>query len=466
MTAQAPQTGAEQLIQMLRAGNYQQALDVADRMLVQTPHDCQILSLRGIALKDMDRGDVAAKSFRQALQYCPNDLLALEGAAEVEYARQEPDAEDLLKRIMVIRPTDETANAMLATIYQTHHSCEAALPHFEASRALFASHPRMVQGYAYCLAETGHFQQAADAYRSILAAGPSPTARYDLALMQWELHDAKGALATLLPLLAGNADERVLALGSRLAEEAGDTPRAVELLRQAILKLPQDAENYLEFAQIAYNHHSFQVGIDMLNVGLKQLPNAAPLYVARGVLEVRVSQPDKAMADFKQAHRLSPQLSLAMDAIGIEESQMYKPAAALELYRREAQLHPNDSLLEYLYAEALADSDSTPNAARRAIAAAERSVSLDPGYAPARDLLAALWLQVNQPKQALEEAEAALKIQPNDDAALYHEIMARRRLGQTQGMQKLVQQFAAMRSQNAERERARHHYVLEEEPSH
>lgn len=463
-TAQAPQPGAEQVIQMLRAGSFQQALDSADRLLAQTPHDCRILSLRGIALKSMNRGDQAATSFRQALQYCPNDLLALEGAAEVEYARRQPDAEALLKRILAIRPTDETANAMLATLYQAHHQCEAALPHFEAGRALFSSHPGMMQGYAYCLAETSHIQQAADAYRSILSAGPNPMARYNLALMQWKLHDAKGALETLQPLLAVDPSEEALALGSRVAEETGDTPRAVELLRKAILKAPRKPDNYLDFAQIAFNHHSFQVGVDMLDAGLKQLPNAAPLYVARGVLKVQLSQSDKAMADFKQAHELEPQLSLAMDAIGIVESQKYKPAAALELFQRQAQLHPNDSLLQYLYAEALAQSDS-PESAQKAIAAAERSVSLESGYAPARDLLAVLWLRVNQPKRALEQAEAALKIQPDDDTALYHVIMARRKLGQTEGLQKLVQQFAAMRSQNAQRKQASRHYVLEEGPS-
>lgn len=451
---------------MLRDGNSQQALDAANHLLTQTPHDCRILSLRGIALKSLNRGDEAAKSFRQALLYCPNDMLALEGAAEVEYARRQPDAEELLKRILAIQPADQTANAMLATYYQEHHACEAALPHFEAGRALFASHPGMMQGYAYCLAETDHDQQAAGAYRSILAAGPNPVARYDLALMQWKLHDAKGAMDTLRPLLTGDADEPVLALESRLAEETGDTPRAVELLRQAILKAPRDVENYLEFAQIAFNHHSFQVGIDMLNPGLKQLPGAAPLYIARGVLEVQLSEAEKAMADFKRAHALAPQLSLAMDAIGIVESQKYNPAAALELFRHQAQLHPNDSMLQYLYAEALADSDSTSESAQKAIEAAERSVSFEPGYAPARDLLSVLWLRVNQPKRALEESEAALKIEPTDDTAMYQEIMAKRKLGQTQGMEKLVQQFTALRSQNAQRERARHHYVLEEGPLH
>lgn len=91
-------------------------------------------------------------------------------------------------------------------------------------------------------------------------------------------------------------------------------------------------------------------------------------------------------------------------------------------------------------------------------------MAIDPGYEPARDLLAPLWLRANQPQRALEQAVAALKIQPDDDVALYHEIMARRRLGQTRQVQALVKQLAVLRSRNAQKQRQSHRYVLQEEP--
>ena len=70
----------------------------------------------------------------------------------------------------------------------------------------------------------------------------------------------------------------------------------------------------------------------------------------------------------------------------------------------------------------------------------------------------------DQPQRAVEQAGAALKIDPNDDATLYHEIIARRQLGQTDKIQALVKQLAVMRSENAQKERASRSYVLQEEP--
>jgi tetratricopeptide (TPR) repeat protein len=449
---------------MLREHQNQQALAAADQMLAQTPHDCRLLSLRGMALNGLGVPTQAEQSFQEALRYCSDDLLALEGAAETAYALRLPEAPQFLDRVLALRPQDVTAHAMLASFYRGKGDCRAALPHFEASNALFASRPTFREAYAFCLAKTEQYARAATEYEAVLDQVPGPSVRYNLALVQWRLNDPKVALDTLRPLLSDNTNETALALGSRVAEDAGDTPLAVKLLRSAILQNHKDMANYLEFAQISFNHQSFQVGIDMLDAGLTQLPDAAPLYVARGVLEVQLSQSDKAIADFEQAHKLEPQLSLAMDAIGIVESQQYKPSAALALFAQQARLHPKDALLQYLYAEALADDNSGTDATAKAIETAEKSVAIEPGYAPARDLLALLWLRVEEPQKALEQAQAALKIQPDDDVALYHEIMARRRLGQSEQVETLVKELAIMRAQNSQKERAGHHYMLQEEP--
>jgi tetratricopeptide (TPR) repeat protein len=256
----------------------------------------------------------------------------------------------------------------------------------------------------------------------------------------------------------------VLALGSRVAEDAGDTPLAVKLLRSAIVATPKNLDNYLEFAQISFNHHSFQVGVDMVNAGLTQIPDAAPLYLARGVLEVQLSQSEQAIADFEKAHKLQPQLSLAIDAMGIMKSQQFKSGAAMALFSEQSRLHPKDGLLQYLYAEALSQDTSGPNATQKAIKAAEQSVAANPEYGPARDLLALLWLRARQPEKALEQAEAARKIRPDDDVALYHEIMARRSLGQSQQVKELVKKLTVMRSENTRKARASRRYVLHEEP--
>ena len=464
LSAQNTQPDAGQVVSMLRQHQYQQALTTVDGLLAHNPHDCRLLSLRGLALNSLHQAPEADTAFRNALRYCPNDLLALEGAAQIEYSQKQSGAAELLQRILALHPENVTAHAMLASFYRGTQQCKLAIPHFEASSELFASRPRLESGYAFCLAKMGAYAKAAAAYQNALDRSADPVTRYNLALVQWKMNDAKSALETLRPLLTSDANEVVLGLGSRVAEDAGDTPLAVKLLRSAIVAEPKNLDNYLEFAQISFNHHSFQVGIDVINAGVMQLPNSASLYLARGVLEVQLSQSEQAVADFEKAHKLQPQLSLAMDAIGIMESQQFKQESAMVLFREQSRLHPNDGLLHYLYAEALSQDASDPDATQKAIEAAEQSVAVNPGYEPARDLLALLWLRANQPQKALEQAEAALRIRPDDDVALYHEIMARRSLGQKEQVKVLVKELTVMRNVNAEKKRASRRYVLQEEP--
>ena len=176
---------------------------------------------------------------------------------------------------------------------------------------------------------------------------------------------------------------QALILGAQIAEDNGDTPHAIQWLRQAIVQDPTSVNNYVMFAAFAFSHRSSQVGIDMLDAGLKILPQAAPLYLARGILLVQVSQPE-----VKQA--------------------------------------PNDPLAQYLYAEAISEKPNCDEADyREAIRAALRSVTLEPDYQPARDLLAALYAEANDPAAAAKEADEALKIDPSDESALYQKILAR-----------------------------------------
>jgi len=450
----------------LRKGNPQGALLLAKEALRSAPRDCSLLALEALAYTGLLQTQPALESFRKALTFCPTYLPALEGAAQIEYAQRSPGAIPLLHRILAVRPEDPTANAMLATTLRTDGRCPDAIGHYERSQALFATRPDLLQGYGSCLAQTGDYNAAIVPYRQLLASHPTDSIRYDVALLQWKTHANDDALATLAPLLVDAHQEHALALASKIHEEKGETPEAVSLLRTAIVAAPDDAENYLDFAAIAFNHRSFQVGIDMLDVGLKRLPNSAPLYVARGVLEVQLSKSEVAIADFEQAHRLDPKLSFAVDAVGIMQSQQHRAGESLALFKAQAKLHPDDPLLQYLLAEQLSESaaDDTGANLTAAIVAAKRAVNLDPAYLAAHDLLAVLYVRAKQPQLAIQQAELALAQNPTDQDALYQEIMARRRSGDTANLQALILRFNEARKENMRKQGSVDRYHLEDEP--
>ena len=274
-----------------------------------------------------------------------------------------------------------------------------------------------------------------------------------LAFVQWKLKDTDAALATLQPLLSASSSSKPFSLAAQIAEEQGDTPHAVEWLRTAILKDPNETANYLLFATISFNHASYQVGIDMVDAGLRQLPDAAKLYLARGVLQVQLSHFSPAVADFEKAHALDPKLSFVGDAMGMIRSQQHDWAGSLAIFQQQAAEHPQDPLLQYLYAETLAQQGGSPDAtadqqnAIRAIAAVKKSLAIEPDYQPARDLLCTLLLRTNQYAAVVDQAAIALKNDPTDQSALYQEIQAQRRLGNKDAIAPLVKRLDDLKRQ-------------------
>jgi tetratricopeptide (TPR) repeat protein len=167
------------------------------------------------------------------------------------------------------------------------------------------------------------------------------------------------------------------------------------------------------------------------------MPQQGQLYLVRGILRCQLGEFTKAFDDFQTANQLDPGLSYANVAKGIVESQVHKPAEALAEFRAAAKEHPNEALTQYLLSEALSDQDN-PDLAE-AITAASRAIQLDPKLVAAHDLIAGIYLQQGVKQKAIEHSDAALALDPNDQQALYHLMLALRgtdRKGEIPGLLK------------------------------
>jgi tetratricopeptide (TPR) repeat protein len=449
--AQSANEDARTVASELQQNQNTQAVATADRILSTRPSDCQVLTLRGIALSHERQKSAAQDSFAQALRFCPESLPALEGAAQIAYSAHTPEAAELLHRILLQRPDDQTSHAMLGSLSFQQGECPAAIEHFEHSLPLVEKSQEAQRELGSCLWAQGEQQQAEDAFRRIAEQDPSEKNLLQLAFVEWKSKDLEAALTTLQPLLTSStAGSKVLSLAAQIAEGKGDTPRAVEWLRGAIEKDPGDTANYLLFATLSFNHASYQVGIDMVDSGLRQTPDAAKLYLARGVLQVQLSHYGPAVADFEKAHALDPQLSFVEDAMGMIRSQQHDWAGSLAIFQQQAAAHPQDPLLQYLYAEALAQESGNRSEENtsKAIAAVKKALQLEPEYQPARDLLCTLLLKTNQFAEVIDQAGIALKHDPADQAALFQEIQAQRRLGNKEAIQPLVKRLEELKRQD------------------
>lgn len=257
-------------------------------------------------------------------------------------------------------------------------------------------------------------------FRAIVSTHPADrAARYSLASVEMIVGHFQEALDCLQPL--GGEDAQALSLSAAAYEALGDTPRAVEALRQAIVRSPRTVAYYLDFANLSFAHKSYTAGIQMVDAGLKLSPGSPQLRLARGILEVQTGQTEQADADFAAAERLDPQQPGTADARVLEYLQQNNMAEAVRVVRDELKSRPNDAFLYYLLAEVLnwqGPQAGTPEF-QQALDAAAKAVRLDPKLTLARNLLSRLYLDSGKTQLAIAECREVLRESPQDPVALY-----------------------------------------------
>jgi tetratricopeptide (TPR) repeat protein len=463
------QTGRDPgpIAEALRNNEFEQALELLGPALQQSPGNAELWAMQGAAYAGAGRKQDALTSFRAALKISPDYLPALKGAIQIEYEDGSKDGIPLLQRVLRGHPADQTSHGMLAVLEYQQGNCTSAVTHFEKAGTLFDSRPDGLHAYAACLVKLRQLDKAVEVLRRTLALSPQDgRERHLLAAVQLMAHQPQDTLATLQPMMqASNPDVETLELASRAYEDSKDTPQAVSALRQAILLDPQNVNLYMDFANLSSAHDSFQVGIDVVSDGIAQLPKAAPLFLARGVLYVQLAEYDKAEADFETAHELDPHQSLSAAAQGLLAEEESNLEAALAKVQTRLAEKPNDPVLLYLRADFLSQQGVEPGTPefQLAMRSATRAVSLRPGLSGARTVLAKLDLQAGRYQDAVEQCRKALEQDPKDQTALYLLIQGLRKTGDKAEIPDLLKRLAQLRKQSAHEESQRYQYKLVEE---
>jgi tetratricopeptide (TPR) repeat protein len=464
--AQDSSSVANSIAAALRAKNYEQAVELADSAEQRFPSDPRILTMKGIALSSLGKNHEALAAYSAALKVAPSYLPALEGAAQIEYNAGSDRAPDLLNRILKIRPDDPTSHAMLGVIAFRHRDCKTAIEHFGASAELLSSQPAALEDYGFCLMQAGRAADAVGVYRKLVSIAPQDSrTRIHLAAAQLFAGQARDALDTLDPLLQQpDPDAEALDIASNASEQIGDTPRAVEFLRKAILASPDTPGYYVDFATLAFDHKSFSVGVDVLDAGLKRLPKSAPMYLARGILYIQEGQYDKGAADFEAAQKLDPRQTFSSESESLAKIEEIGGGHALPTVRARLKEHPNDPVLLYFLADTLTRNGAQPGTPEfsEALTAVTRAVERRPDLVLARDLLSSLYFKQGAYGKSIEQCRLALDKEPTDQEALYRLTQALRKTGKANEIPPLLKRLADLREEERKNENSKNRYKLVE----
>jgi tetratricopeptide (TPR) repeat protein len=465
--AQTGQDAAAPVIAALRSHDFAQALTLSRSALAANPGDFRIWTLRGMATAGTNDLPGALSAYEHALELQPTYLPALEGDAQTEF-QMGRDARPVLSRILAQRPDDPLAHMLFGIMDARSDDCKGAVEHFSHAAAVIEHSPEALTDDGACLAETNQYAEAVSAFGAALALDPgSAPARYNVALAEFSAHDADGALVTLEPLTTATpAHPDALVLAAQIEESKGDTEQAVTLLRNALLADPKRMDAYMQFATLSFDHASPQVGIDIVNAGIGQMPNEPRLYLVRGILLAQVGEFTRAADDFDKANRLDPRLQFLGEAQGLVQSQEHNSAAALAKFRAAVKVHPGEAYGWYLLAEALSgegNPEGSPQYAEE-MQAAKTAVKLDPKLVEARDLLSATYYAEGHMQESIEQSRAALAVNPKDEAAVYHLMLALRQTGHDDEARALVQQLLQLRTNSkVNQPPTRYHQLSERE---
>jgi tetratricopeptide (TPR) repeat protein len=459
----------EQITRALAGNQPEKAAALLEPALETDPQNPILWTLQGMTLLRLQRQDAALGAFCRALSHDPNLLPALLGAAQIEYQIGDSEAQGRLEQILRLQPDNSTAHAMLAVLAYEKGDFPQAVHHFENSGSQLAAQPLAQWQYGESLYRDQQPGKAAEVFQGLLSSSPQDARiRYNLALCFLEAEELEQAKKTLLPLTESQqADPDALQLLAEVYKNQRDIESAVEVLQKAIRLHPEEERHYLDLAILCFDQGSFNLGAEIASIGIRNIPNSAPLYAARGIIHAQLGRSDEAKMDFQTANRLEPDkpygglgLSMAMQQSGEFEK-------ALELLRDQISENPTDPDRLYLLAATLIENglaEPGTEAFEEAEAALQKVLEMRPDLSRAYVGLAELELKIGETERAIDHFQKAVDLDPSDRAAVNRLMFALRKAGRMEEAGVYAARLGQLMKQQREEEVRRNRYRVIKAP--
>ncbi|HWC19289.1 MAG TPA: tetratricopeptide repeat protein, partial [Terriglobales bacterium] len=237
------------------------------------------------------------------------------------------------------------------------------------------------------LTRAGRFQEAIP---HLLAARGRVSNQYaadfNLALCYVATRQSAQAIPILTDLRSAHANAQVENLLAQAYIASGNPKAALEAFRRAATLAPNDEKLYLFVADACSESKNYELGVDVVDLGLQHLPNSASLHYQRAMFLSSLDEFDASRPDFALAKKLGAGSDIGYLAAAQESLLAGKVDEAIGAAREANRAgHSNYQLLTIL-GEALLRSGITPGQPQfsEAEAALNRAVSIRPNYSDAQ----------------------------------------------------------------------------------
>jgi tetratricopeptide (TPR) repeat protein len=413
---------------------FDDALRILEPLLKQHQRDSRLWTLRGLAQDGLGQTKASLESFDHALSITPSFLPALEGASQTAYLHRDPAAMHYVGELLAVAPRNPVANAMAGALAYRARDCANSVKYFQQSGEAVYQSTNAIAEFADCLVRSNRPDEAAQLLaRGVELHPKSVQLKYNLAVAELQIHKPEEAIAVLTPL-SEVKDSGLLNLLASAYIQANQPDDAFRTLEAAIGLSPRDESNYLDLAILCLEHNQEQRSVTAATAGIARIPNAASLYLIRGVAYAQLAQYDKAESDFVAAAKIEPDQphsTIAMSLLYSDRNQLDKEK---DLLVRQLKATPDDAVANYLLADLLIRSGAEPGQPRfqEAQAHLARSLKSKPDSAEAQILMGKLLERQNDLPGALNHYDLALKVDPDNRAALDRKFVLLRKLHRNQ----------------------------------
>lgn len=305
------------------------------------------------------------------------------------------------------------------------------------------------------LTQQGHFSDAIPHLRAAQGqVADEYTASFDLALCYVGTNQFGQALQLLEELKeSGNSTAAVNNLLTQAYIDSGQPQKAIPSFQEAAKQTPLDEKLYLLIADACMDHQSYELGSNVLELGLKNLPHSASLHYEQGVFLTLLDQVEQAKFQYDAAAKLARGTDISYMALGQKDLLEGNIQDAIQATGRAIRTGHRNYVLLALFGNAVALAGTSPDQPLfpEAESALEKSIAERPRYAPAHLALGELLLRAGRISDAVVHLEEARQLAPNDPSIYSHLAIAYRRQGRPGDAQQMLAILARLNEQRSQR---------------
>ncbi len=283
------------------------------------------------------------------------------------------------------------------------------------------------------LTRGGRFEQAIPHFLAARGHVPESFAlEFNLALCYVGTRQYRLAIDVLTPLEATRRSaeiENLLAqayIGDRKSE------KGMAALKRGAAMNPKDEKLYVFVSDVCLEQDYSDIGIEIVNMGLQNLPESPRLLYQRALFESRLEEIDRAHRDFERARRISPDSDLGY-VVGVEDFLLSGNIPdAIQLARDGVRKGHDQYMLLTQLGEALLRGGAMPGQSEfsEAQSVLERAVSEKPTYSSAQVAIGKLYLLENRVNEAIAHLELGRNLEPGNPSVYPSLAAAYRRAGE------------------------------------